>query len=83
MTWEDILQAKHGKQGKSSNHNVDVASLLKEARDRLEELKLTDIDYLFSLRIKGTTRIYGIRNFDVLDIIWVDNNHEIYPVDKD
>lgn len=83
MTWNEILQAKHGKDGKSNSHFVPVSKLLKEARDRFDRMQISDVDEIFSLRLKGETRIYGLRYGNVLDILWVDNHNEIYPDPKD
>ena len=50
--------------------------------DIVEELKYNE-DYIFSLRLEGKVRIYGFRIQNYLEILWVDLNHEIYPVDND
>lgn len=83
-TWDEIRQQTHKSKGKmkSNNHPVKVGNLCETARKRLEELKLDDNDELYSLRLEGTIRIYGIRKENYLDIIWVDLNHEIYPVNR-
>lgn len=52
MTWAEILGGKQ-------NHEVEVAKLAKEARKRLEEIKLDDQDSLLSLRLSGEERIWG------------------------
>lgn len=67
---------------KSNNHPVQVCDLCEKARNRLVDLKLDDNDELYSLRLEGTIRIYGIRKENYLDIIWVDLNHEVYPVSQ-
>ena len=74
------LQSK-GKM-KSNNRPVQVGDLCEKARNRLIDLKLDDNDELYSLRLEGTIRIYGIRKENYLDIIWVDLNHEVYPVSQ-
>lgn len=81
-TWDEIrLQTHRGKGGmKSNNHLVQVGKLCEKARKRLVDLKLDDNDELYSLRLEGKIRIYGIRKENYLDIIWVDLNHEVYPV---
>ena len=81
MEWGFIERAQHGKSGKSKNHFVNVEDLSKEARDRLSELGIND-DQLYSLRLDGLSRIYGIRELNVLEIIWIDLSHEIYPLDN-
>lgn len=83
-TWSEILSYSHRRKdgSVSNNHPVPVAKLSKEAKNRLEELKY-NIDELFSLRLEGKVRIYGFRVQNYLEILWVDLNHEIYPVDRD
>lgn len=83
-TWDEIRLQSHKSKGKmkSNNHPVQVGNLCEKARKRLIELKLDDNDELYSLRLEGTIRIYGIRKENYLDIIWVDLNHEVYPVSQ-
>lgn len=80
MTWESIEKAVHGKRGKTNSHFVKVENLIKEARDRLNDLGLSDIDEIFSLRLEGEIRIYGPRKLNYMEIIWVDPEHEIYKL---
>ena len=84
MTWQDIQSASGGKRdGNGTNsHFVNVAELSKEARDRLTELRLYDIDQLFSLRLGSTIRLYGILENGVFYILWYDKEHEIYKMKK-
>lgn len=88
MTWAEIQAATGGKSAGNGNNNhfVSVAQMPKEARDRLEALRLDDIDDLFSLRLEGTMRIYGIRDGRVLRLVWHDPHHGskdgAYPVKK-
>lgn len=81
MTWREILEKKHQSKGKmvSNNHNVDVANFCKEAKDRLADLRYA-VDQLFSLRLEAKIRIYGFRVHNYLEILWVDLEHEVYPV---
>ena len=83
-TWDEIRQQTHKSKGKmkSNNHLVQVGSLCEKARRRLVDLRLDDNDELYSLRLEGTVRIYGIRKENYLDIIWVDLNHEVYPINQ-
>lgn len=73
---------RNGKEGRSKHHAITIDKLCKEARQRLEELKLDDLDSLFSLRLDGTLRVFGIRNQNYLRIVWVDQDHEICPSSK-
>jgi len=76
MKWSEI-QSK-----KKNNHDVSVSKLCREATSRLKTLKLNDIDSLFSLRLSGTQRVYGILEKNSFKIIWLDTKHEVYPVEK-
>ena len=56
---------------------------MKSARDRLQKLKLDDIDELMSFRISGKERVWSIRQLNnVMKVLWWDPNHEIYPIRK-
>lgn len=76
MSWNEIVKKK------KNNHSVGLDCLIKKARKRLSELKLEDIDELFSLRLSGKNRIYGIRDMSVLKILWWDPEHEVCPSPK-
>lgn len=62
-----------------NNHLVGVSSLCKRAQDRLEELRLDDIDELLSLHLTGLKRVWGILEHNVVILLWWDPNHEICP----
>lgn len=74
-TWHEIDTATRSN-GKSNSHNIPVTDLCKEARDRLEELKY-EISDIYSLRLGGKLRIFGIRTYNYLKVIWFDTGHEI------
>ncbi len=78
MTWSQILI-----EAKKKNHHIKTYDLIKEAQDRLIDLKLDDYDEVCSLRLDGTHRLYGILDEDgVFSIIWNDCEHEICPSRK-
>lgn len=80
MQWQDIMSASGGKRkGHGSNsHYISISDIKKEAQDRLVALNLDDQDTIFSLRIGGQKRIWGLLRSRVLEIIWYDEKHEIY-----
>ena len=89
MTWEEIMKASGGRsEGKGNNsHFVEVRKLTKQAKNRLKEIEQEDISQLFSLRLSGTKRIYGIRDRRALKLLWFDiyhgnNNKAVYPLTK-
>jgi len=71
MTWADIKKA--------GSHNINRNDLISDAKKRLDQLQLDDLDELFSLRLTGTKRIWGKLNKEILGILWYDPNHSICP----
>ncbi|MCC7491616.1 MAG: hypothetical protein IT204_04685 [Fimbriimonadaceae bacterium] len=61
------------------SHQIAVGDLVAEARQRLETLGQDDIDELFSLRLNGKPRLWGILDGRVLKILWYDPDHEVCP----
>ncbi len=80
-TWDVIARATHD-DGKSSNHNDSIQDLTKEAQDRLNELNYSDRSEIYSLRLENEVRIWGFRELNYLDIIWIDPKHEVYKYTK-
>jgi hypothetical protein len=74
MTWDQIAR--------SGSHFVDVDALIGDAQRRLIELRLDDLDQLFSLRLSARTRLWGIVRDDVFDALWWDPQHQICPSEK-
>jgi hypothetical protein len=75
MTWSEILRRPH-------DHPIAVGALAKSARDRLAELRLDDVDELFQIGLSNKERVFGIRHHHVLDLLWWDPEHKVYPVAK-
>lgn len=84
ITWDEIRQQSHrsGNEKKSNNHNIDIDKLSPKAKERLKLLKFDDRDKIYSLRLEGTVRIFGFKEQNYLDIIWIDLNHEVCPSNK-
>ena len=74
MTWKAI--------GTNGSHPVALNDLDKTARDRLAELNLDDIDHLYSLRLSGTERVWGILDRSILKVLWWDPDHQVCPAAK-
>ena len=72
-TWADIKRD-------GNNHAVLIQnSPNSEVPKRLAEIHLDDIDELFSLRLSGKERVWGILENYILKILWWDPNHEVWP----
>jgi hypothetical protein len=78
LTWQEIETAQT-KRGHTRHHNIPVSDLSKAALKRLKELKLDDLDEIFSLRLEGDNRIFGIREFNTLIVLWYDEHHQVCP----
>lgn len=74
MTWKEIEGPDH--------HAIGVESLSKDAQDRLREIKLDDQDEIFSFHFQGKPRIIGIREFNVVRLLWWDPEHGVCPSKK-
>jgi hypothetical protein len=72
MTWQE-----HVSSGRS--HNVETHKLCDGARRRLRDIELDDLEGLFSLRLTGKERIWGIRTGGVLRVMWWDPEHQVCP----
>lgn len=64
------------------SHNIEVNQIVKDAQRRLEEIRQADVDELFSLRLSGKERIWGIVDRNIFKILWWDPKHEICPSAK-
>lgn len=82
MTWAEITQGTGGKFRGNNSHLVPVAKLAQQAKARLKEIGQEDLSDLFSLRLDGTTRIYGIRDGRALKLLWYDPDHTVFPVEN-
>ena len=81
QTWQEIVGTPKGRGDGSKSHSVSIVNLCQEAQKLLQDNNIY-IDDLFSLRLTGKERVWGILENGVLDIIWYDSDHEICPVNK-
>ncbi len=86
MTWAELFRAAGGRSKGNNHHTVEVANLTAQAKKRLMAIQRDEnVHRMFSLRLTGTTRIYGIRQGRVLQLLWYDTHHgdnarAVYPV---
>ncbi|MBC7873326.1 MAG: hypothetical protein H7Y01_04980 [Ferruginibacter sp.] len=74
MTWAEILS-----EGRKQNHSIFVSKCSDKAQERLEHLKLDDLEELMSLRVSSRARVIGIRVREVFRILWWDPEHAVCP----
>lgn len=75
MTWAEI-------DGPTGGHGVETRRISRAARHRLTEIQQDDAEVLFSLRVTGRRRVWGILDEHVFKVLWWDPEHEVYPVEK-
>jgi hypothetical protein len=74
LSWQDLRN--------NGSHFVNREDLCSEAQKRLTNIQKEDLDQLFSLRIMGRKRIWGIKEGNILWFLWWDPNHEVCPSSK-
>lgn len=74
MVWTEIEGPDH--------HAIDVEKLSKDAAKRLAEINQDDIAEVFSFHFSGKPRIIGIRDRDVVKLLWWDPEHQVCPSHK-
>lgn len=74
LTWQILRD--------NGSHLVQVDNLCTKAQKRLLELCKDDYEELFSLRVTGCKRIWGIKDGNILWLLWWDPNHEVCPSQK-
>jgi hypothetical protein len=73
--WEQSTWAEIGRGG---SHEIPINKLEKQAQDRLLDLKLDDLDVLYSFRLSGKERLWGFRtDRHVVRVLWWDPDHEV------
>lgn len=72
--WSEIFV-----RSKKHNHSVTVDLLSPAARKELRRHQLDDRDELWSLRITGRQRVWGILEEDVFYLLWWDPEHRVCP----
>jgi hypothetical protein len=73
-TWGELIMRSNGR-----HHFIERHKLNGGARARLEAMGQEDIDAVFSLRLTGTERVFGIMEAGVLKVLWWDSDHQVCP----
>ena len=71
LSWQELKN--------NGSHDVDLDKIITEARKRLEEIEQDEIAQLYSLRLSGKMRMWGIKDNNIFWILWWDPHHEICP----
>jgi hypothetical protein len=76
MTWGMI------ERDRKRDHAIKISKLGKDAKKRLEELRLDDFGPLWRFRFTGLKRIWGIRMGRFFQVLWWDPQHKVYPTER-
>lgn len=82
MTWQEIDSSSGGRTNGTNSHFILFEDMVKEARDRANELNLLQHESLYSLRIQGKIRLFGVLKKGIFHIVWYDCEHAICPSKK-
>ena len=74
LTWQ-LLHA-------NNSHLVDIQDLASDAQKRLRVIKQDDLDQLYSLRLTGKKRAWGIKERNIFWLLWWDPEHQVCPSHK-
>lgn len=74
----DVTQMKKA----GSYHSVPTPNVAKTAKERLQLIKLDDVDVLHSFHIDGPCRLWCMKHDNIFSVLWWDRHHDVYPVAK-
>lgn len=81
-TWGELTAATHD-QNKSKHHHLSAESLSKEAQNRLRALRLDEeIDSIYSISCGNFPRIIGLREHQIMYVLWFDAKHAVAPSNR-
>lgn len=62
-----------------NHHPIQIIDLGIEAQRELERLKIIDHESVFSFRLEGKLRVFCLFSANVMSLLWLDLNHEVFP----
>jgi hypothetical protein len=77
MTWGEADLRRH-------THPMPTHRICERAQNRLMALRYEDAASLYQFEIAGgqTRRLWGFRQQNILQILWWDPNHTVYPMKR-
>lgn len=62
-------------------HRMPVDVISSEAQKRLRAIGRRDVAELHRFLIKGKVRLWGVRVYNVFEVLWYDPDHLVYPTE--
>lgn len=75
----DLETMSEANQQQRGCHFIAIDKLSKEARDRLAEIQLDDLDELYSIRLTGRGRVFCVHRPQYMRVLWFDPEHRVCP----
>lgn len=58
-------------------HFIPIDDLSPDAQKRLLDINIDDLDELYSFRIKGRPRVFGVHRGSYMRVLWYDPEHKV------
>jgi hypothetical protein len=75
-------QSKWAQLHRKHNHSVTIDQLSPAAQRRLREINQDDAAELYTMRLTGERRVWGILHGSCMYLLWWDPRHEVCPSPK-
>jgi hypothetical protein len=73
-TWKAIQT-----EDRKRDHSIPVGAIIAQARNRLVQNNLEEIDIFWRFRFQGEQRLWGYKQGRIFLVIWWDPHHKICP----
>lgn len=79
---QEFEKKKWGEIHETGSHDIEVENIIRPAQVRLQTLYNDQYDSVYSLRLQGRERIFGLKDGPILRILWWDPEHAVCPSHK-
>jgi hypothetical protein len=76
------MQWKHLAADQENHHSVPFYRIIKDAQKAATEMGIDDYEEIWSIRLTGTQRLWGIKDEQYFITIWWDPDHQVCPTQK-
>ncbi|OAJ69049.1 hypothetical protein [Gluconobacter cerinus] len=76
---QEFEKKKWGEIQATGSHDIEVENIIKAAQVRLQMIYKDQYDSVYSLRVQGEERIFGVKDKAIFRVLWWDPKHSICP----